>query len=125
MFKPGDTVFFKKAQTKSRKNSEGCEFKGMGFGIFLGHVPPFQKDPPIEHLMRIMGTAGFLTFDDVAEFLGNEQGSECVKKFEDKYYGKTVDVKIEPAEDKQIPIPPELIPPTPQLIGMDGKPLQK
>ncbi len=81
--KNGDVVFFKMAQDSSHpRKSKKIQFKGMGFGVFLGHVPPFQKDPPPEHLLRLMG---------VAEFLGDEMGAKCVQMFEDKYYGKKIE----------------------------------
>lgn len=126
MFKPGDAVFFKKGKKDTKRKSIEGTFKGYGFGVFLGHVPPFQKDPPLEHLMRLMGTIGFLTFDDVGEFLGTEHAAKCVQMYEDKYYPK-IEVKKaeETTEEKQIEMPKELIPPTPTLIGMDGKPLSK
>lgn len=86
--KNGDVVFFKKAKKDSRRKTGEVQFKGHGFGILLGHVPPFAKDPPPNELFKMIGSVGFLTFDDVGEFFGNEVGAECVKKFEDKYYGK-------------------------------------
>lgn len=124
MFKPGDLVFYKKAQKSSKKNSPGVQFGGMGFGMAMGEVPPFHKDPPKDQLVRIMGTCGFVSFDDVGEFLGDEKAAELIKKYEDKYYGKVVELKKR-EEEKQIEIPKELIPPTPKLVGMDGKPLVK
>lgn len=86
MFKNGDFVFFKKARRSSNPRQPEGAFKGHGFGILLGHVPPFAPDPPGEHLLRLMGSVGFLSFDDVGEFFGREMGVECVKKFEEKYY---------------------------------------
>jgi hypothetical protein len=120
--KNGDVVFFKNAKSGSARNAPEVQFKGMGFGVLLGHVPPFQKDPPPDQLLGMMGQIGFLSFDDVGEFLGNESGAACVAKFEDKYYGK----KIEQKEGEE-PIQPELPlqPPTPSpIVGMDGAPLQ-
>jgi hypothetical protein len=123
MFKQGDAVFFKKAKNGTKRSSVEIGFKGYGFGVFLGHVPPFQKDPPVEHLFRVLGTIGFLTFDNVAEFLGDEAAAKCVRLYEDKYYGKKMELVQKKQEDKQTEMPPEVIPPTPQLIGMDGKPI--
>lgn len=48
----------------------------------------------------MMGTVGFVSFDDIGEFFGTEIGAECVKKFEDKYW------KAEQAAVKE----PEVIP---------------
>lgn len=84
----GDVVFFKTAKKGSHRKAAEVSFKGMGFGVLLGHVPPFQKDPPAEHLLRLMGTIGFLTFDDVAAFLGDEAAGKCVAAFHDKYYSE-------------------------------------
>lgn len=82
----GDCVFFKTAKKSSKRKAAEIKFKGHGFGIFLGHVPEFQKDPPAEHLFRLMGTVGFLTFDNVGEFLGPAMAEVCIKKFEEKYW---------------------------------------
>jgi hypothetical protein len=60
--KNGDVVFFKVAKKGSHRKAQSVEFKGHGFGVLLGHVPPFQKDPPPEHLIRLMGTIGFPNF---------------------------------------------------------------
>lgn len=88
--KNGDVVFFKRAKEGSARKAPEVQFKGYGFGVMLGHVPPFAKDPPPEHLLRLMGTVGFVSFDDVGEMLGPESGHQLIKKFEDKYYGKVV-----------------------------------
>lgn len=89
--KNGDVVFFKKAKTTSARKGLEIGFKGYGFGVMLGHVLPFAADPKPEMLLRLMGTIGFVSFDDVGELLGNEQAANLVKAFEDKYYGKVVD----------------------------------
>ena len=86
MFKMGDVLFFKQARRSTKRSAETGTFKGFGFGVYLGHVPPFAKDPDQGILRRLMGSIGYVLFDDVGEFLGNEAGAECVKKFEAKYY---------------------------------------
>lgn len=92
---PGDVVFFKIVKKSSRHNKfKEIAFKGHGFGVLLGIVPPFAQDPPESHLMRLMGAAGYLSFDDVADFFGNEIGAQAVTKFEDKYYGKVVEPEV-------------------------------
>lgn len=85
--KNGQVVYFKQVKLSTARKAPEFGFQGHGFGVFLGHVPPFQKEPPAEHLLRAMGAIGFVTFDDVAELLGSEQGQLCVKGFEKKYYG--------------------------------------
>ena len=133
MFKNGDVVFFKSAKKGSARKAPEGRFKGYGFGVLLGHVPPFQKDPPAAELLRLMGSIGFVSFDDVAEFLGNEFGAQCVTKFEDKYYGKVIfqtDADGNPILDEKgqmIPIAPppeEVKAETPStILGADGKPV--
>ena len=98
-------------------------FKGAhGFGILLGTVPMFGKEPSPVDLLKLMGTVGFLSFDNVAEFLGDEQAEICVKKFEDKFYGKVVETKpgdvLPDPENKEEPIIE-----THKLVGADGLPL--
>lgn len=85
--KPGDVVFFKRAKRKSDRKEKEIAFQGHGFGVLLGYLPPFQKDPDPAMLIRLMGSIGFMSFDDVANFLGDEFGAKCVKMFEEKYYG--------------------------------------
>lgn len=84
----GDLVFFKKAKRTTSLESPVVEFKGYGFGLMLGHVPAFEPEPPAAHLLRMMGTLGFISFDDLGEFLGPSISAAIIKQFEDKYYGK-------------------------------------
>lgn len=91
----GDVVFFTEAKSSSARKALKVKFKGHAFGVLLGHVPPFQKDPPAEHLLRLMGQIGFVSFDDVGELLGNEEGAKLVALFEDKYYGKIAEGQAE------------------------------
>jgi hypothetical protein len=86
--KPGDVIYFKECSQEMAK-AKLIGFKGgWGFAVMLGIVPPFGK-PPIEaQLMALMGSAGYMAFDDVANFLGEEQAKLCVKMFEEKYYKK-------------------------------------
>lgn len=86
--KLGSVIFFRKGKMSTKKSAREFQFQGHAFGVLLGHVPPFQKEPPQEHMFRLMGTIGFLTFDDVAEFCGDEMGAKAIKKFEEKYYGQ-------------------------------------
>lgn len=113
--KIGEVVFFQVAKTSSARKAPAVKFQGHGFGVLLGYVPPFQKDPPPEMLLRIMGNIGFLSFDDVGEFLGAEAGTEVVKKFEDKYYGKVVD----PTTQAELPLT-ESLPPS-KLFDANGR----
>lgn len=102
---PGQVVFFKKSRAGSARKAPEVEYKGHGFGLMLGHVPPFQKDPPLEHILRILGSLGFLTFDDVGEFLGNEAGALVVKKYQEKYYGEATAEAEEAAKPSGLILP--------------------
>lgn len=96
--KSGDIVFFKKAKRDSRRSSPETTFEGYCFGVLLGHVPPFHKDPNQAHAMQLMGTAGFVSFDDIIEFLGEELGNEVLKRFEDKYHRHAALSAVQQAE---------------------------
>lgn len=146
--KNGDVVFFKKAKRGSGRKMPEVQFKGYGFGVMLGHVPPFAKDPPPEHLLRLMGTIGFISFDDLAEILGDEAAQKAVLAFEDKYYGKKIPLcecgkndvthelpklddtgKCVKCQNVRIQLPaveetPLIVPPqSSKLVGVDGKPI--
>lgn len=116
MMQNGDVVFFTEAKDSSARKALKVRFKGHAFGVLLGHVPPFQKDPPAEHLLRLMGQIGFVSFDDVGELLGNEEGAKLVKLYEDKYYGKAAE------ETKQEELP--LDPPS-KLVDASGAPIAR
>jgi hypothetical protein len=99
-FQAGSIVFFKDiADTSRMKGRTGVRFKGHGFGVLLGEVPPFGKDPDQVALFRCLGGIGYLSFDDVGEFLGDEAGAKCVAAFEAKYFPKTE----EPKEGEELP----------------------
>lgn len=110
MFKLGDIVFFKTAKRGTKRSIPEGKFNGHGFGVLLGFVPPFAKDPLQSQVRPMMGNVGYITFDDVAEFFGDEIGKQCVEKFLEKYAPKP-----DPAAH-----PPE----PPKILGPDGKPLQ-
>lgn len=111
--KAGDCVYFKSAKRATHHKAESKMFRGHGVGILLGELPPAGRDLDIQTLFRLMGVVGFLTFDDVAEFLGKELGEKCVKDFEKKYYAATE--KNLKAAAKAKPL---------ELIDAHGKPLE-
>lgn len=115
--KNGDVVFFQAAKTEPTRKAATISFKGHAFGVLLGHVPPFAKAPPAEHMLRLMGTVGFISFDDVGAFFGDEIGAQAVTKFEEKYYGKAV---VDPATEVQPELP--LYGET-GLVGLNGQPI--
>lgn len=95
---PGDVVFFKKCTKLPTKRAQEIGFKGgHAFGVMLGVVAPFAPPPTEKILMPLMGHAGYISFDDVGNFLGEEQAKLCIKKFEDKYYPKIIVPPPKPA----------------------------
>lgn len=110
MFKVGDVVYFKTGRRGTKKRDAEVKWNGHGCGVLLCHVPPFEKEPPPEHLIRLIGSIGFISFDDIGEFFGDEVGKATVAKFELKYYGRTG-------------APGELAKEPPKILGADGKPL--
>lgn len=93
----GEIVFFKKVSscTTLRK------FDSQIFGIMLGRLAPGQKPPKPEQLFQLIGNIGFVSFDDVIEFLGPENTNILMEKFKDKYYGKILPIASAPRDDIQ------------------------
>jgi hypothetical protein len=120
---PGTIVYFKRFKTSTKKGSLEIEVQGHCAGVVLGHVAPFVPDIPAEHALRIMGSAGFISFDDVIKFAGPEVGAHVVKRFKEVYHGVTENVaeaiandvveetrgtsKILNAHGTPIPLPPK------------------
>lgn len=110
----GDLVYFKTIQKNSRPDSMKAVFKGMGFGMLLGEVPPFVKDPTPDQLLAIMGGYGFCLFDDIAEFLGEDVAKQVVEKHAAKY-----------AASLQAPVEKAPIEEPSKLVGIDGTPMKE
>lgn len=126
----GSIVYFKRAKETSSPRGKFVEFKGHGIGILLGHVPPFKQDCNLAQARCLLGMVGYITLDDVAEFLGKERMDECITKFQAKYYTPppavcTLHSPPDPACDVCLPPRTEEAPmPAPSnLVGIDGKPL--
>lgn len=81
----GDCVFFQKAKLGTQRGALEVQFKGHGFGMMLGIIPHFGKQPQALDLFVIMGKVGFVTFDDVGEFLGPELATKVLEGFHKKY----------------------------------------
>ena len=120
MFRRGDVVYFKQGRKGSHRKAPTATFKGHGFGVFLGHLPPYEKDLEPAELVMQMGAIGFLTFDDVADFLGEDAAKKCVASYEAKYYPNNAQPAVTDEEGKKLIIDG---PPKRQLLGADGKPI--
>lgn len=124
--KPGDIIFSKKFKTSLARKAPEIEVRGHAFSLMLGHVPPFAKEPPLAHIGRLLGTVGFMSFDDVADFLGDEQAALCVQKFEEKYWKGSENPVVNPQAEE---VPPQVdqkiaMPEPAQIVGLDGRPLE-
>lgn len=107
ILKLGDVVFFKRV-TKEIRNKKTPEIgfkENTGFGVMLGVIPPFTPPPTVGHLMALMGQAGYISFDDVGHFFGEENLKVCIQKFQDKY-----NKPPEPEKSKLILPPPTRAP---------------
>jgi hypothetical protein len=92
MIKPGDIVFFKKVTRSTKRRDPEIAFKGgNGFGVMLGIVPPFGPEPTESILLMLLGSVGFVSFDDVKDFLGEDQMKICVDKFTERYMTKKIE----------------------------------
>lgn len=123
--KNGDVVYFKEAKEDLARKGKRVQFRGHAFGVLLGHVGPFQKAPPPEHLLRLMGQIGFISFDDIGLFLGDELAEKVVKSFEDRYYGKEAQIEAAKSlpEDSDTTEESTLPEPTKLLVDLSGAPL--
>lgn len=100
VLKMGEIVFFRRCKRSSKRKAAEMELQGHGFGVFLGHVPPFVKDPEDWELLRMMGQAGFISFDDVRAFLGEETLKDLLTKFTKTYYGRNQEELMEEAKSR-------------------------
>lgn len=121
-FQPGDLIFFKKAKKETHRRAAEGAFKGHGFGVMLGHVPPFGKDPEPFMCVRLMGSIGYVSFDDIGEFLGNEIGAKVLAMFEAKYYAAEKALEAAAEEPSKLILPPEKE--TPKIINIKGEPFE-
>lgn len=99
----GDVIYFKKCRKKPNTQNLEIQFKGFGIAMVLGEMPPNKKGLPQEHLMPMMGQAGFISFDDIGEFLGEDVLKTVIQKFEAKHSGeKLIQEPKKTIEDAQI-----------------------
>jgi hypothetical protein len=116
--KPGDIVFAKELQTGVEKAHARIQFRGHAFAMVLGTMPLMAKEPPKEHIHRLLGNVGYLSFDDVAEFLGEVLAKECVDKFELKYSTQLQEVAdVTPALTDEVPILRQ------KIVDLKGRPI--
>lgn len=83
MIQPGQIAFFKNCSVKTYGTPD-LGFKGHGFGIFLGVVPPFGKEPTEEQIMIFLGQIGFISYDQLARVMGAEMVVDLMKKIDEK-----------------------------------------
>lgn len=112
--KSGNIVYFKKAKLSPFFSTQAHDFPGFGFGLLLGTVPENVGVPPALLVYRLLGSIGYIKFDDLEEFLGRQVVEDVVKKFETKYS------ELSLAKQPELPVQPN---PSPLLVGADGKPL--
>lgn len=86
--KSGDVLYFKRGKRQPLPNGPQIEFNGHACGIFLCEIPPFRRPPILLDFLRILGTVGYIRFEDLKEFYGEEFLQELSKKFVEKYYPK-------------------------------------
>lgn len=115
--KTGDVVFFKKAKNSAHHKAQEVLFKGHAFGVMLGHVPPFAANPTTALVLAQLGTIGFISFDDIGEFLGPDTVKTLVQKFEEKYSQKPVQQEL-PLESSQATPEPT------GIVDTSGSPLE-
>lgn len=108
MFKPGDVVYFKQASKTTNPKVPAVRFKGHGLGVVLGGLNPFQQEPNKDDVITLMASIGYISFDQIEEFLGKEVGTQVVGMFEKKYYEKSVIRGRAMLEAHGIKIPPAL-----------------
>lgn len=123
--KPGQVVYFNGCK-KNTKNSEPFIFKGHGFGVFLGVVPHNVREPAREQMDGLLAGIGWVSFENVAELLGEEQFDLLAAKFQEKY-GLEPMPEGEKMPDAPAPMaePVIALPPEKQLLGANGRPIVK
>ena len=90
----GDIAFFQKCSHSAAPNAGYFNFKGAGFGIFLGALPPNVKEPKEADILALMGAIGFVSFDDVSAFVGEEMMNKVIKGIEERHR-----VRVEQAKE--------------------------
>lgn len=83
--KPGVVVYFKTFKASTRKRSPEMKFQGYGYGILLGMVPPFVKDPDTIFVLDSLAKAGYVRLDHVQEVIGVEAAQVLCDGIQAKY----------------------------------------
>lgn len=116
--KSGAIVYFPVCHKTTKPQAQPYVFQGKGFGVFLGVTPHGFPDMTREMIPAMMAGIGWVSFEDVAELLGEEQLKLLEQKFRDKYEAKPGE-EAAPAEPPKIALPQS----AGKLIGLDGAPL--
>lgn len=104
--KPGDIIYVDQFKNAPRDPLSVKFTKGRGMALLLGQHHDHVPVPTPHHLFMMMGKLGFLTFDDMIEFVGEEMAKQVVEKFEAKYYGPTIENGTPPKEKSGLIILP-------------------
>ncbi len=123
---PGGVVFFPACKKTPKPNSQTLVFQGHGFGIFLGIVPTGMEMPSRAQMDPLLSAVGWVSFENVAEMLGEDQFEILATKFREKYGLEEVPEGEEMSDAPAPRATPEIaLPEERKLIGLDGKPLGK
>lgn len=84
--KAGDVVYVKRLRRSPSEAEKLIEFPhDHGYAILLGAVPRGFPAVPGIVVLQQMAAIGFISFDDIQEFLGKDALQEVVGKFTAKY----------------------------------------
>ena len=105
--KPGDLIYVQQFKN-SPKDKMSVQFnKGRGMALLLGQHHDHVPEPTPHHLFTMIGRIGFLSFDDLKEFLGPELALQAIEKFELKYYGPAIENGMPAKAKGLIILPPD------------------
>lgn len=108
----GMVVYFDEVKRAPHRKALKLKFRGHGFGIMLGVVPEFKKEPTRDQVVALLASVGFVLLDDVADFLGDEVAATFTEKFYVKYE------TTKPEESAIVEPEPS------KLVGLNGQPLE-
>lgn len=84
-FKAGSIFYSKNIKTTAQKSGASFGLKGHIFGMALGHVAPKDPDPTDKQIIGLLAEAGFCSFDDVLNALGEPATNKVIEYLREKY----------------------------------------